>query len=691
MGLMFRFVKCVFYVLVLSLLLTGCSSDNKVVLDKTTMRLSSLDSFETGDRSRHVVKDGSYIYVANREQGLLVLDVSNNVLSLVTTLNLNGEGEDSNAEAYVLTIVEDFIYVAAQEEGLLTVDVSTPASPELVDTDKTENQGVAYSVTSADDKLYLCSFGGLTIFDISDPGNPVSMGTYTEDTLILHHCVVEGNYVYAASESLFYGYSFSLFDISDFTEPRLLGIVSANVPSSDPDSRPTNNPVWAVAKRDNYLIVGSEGSGLLIYDSQNTEQEPIKILDTLDASNQSGQKNNQIILQDQYAYIADGENGIVVVNIRDVANPYIVERMETGGEVTGIFVDEDYLVAADETTGVHLFKISEVADSDSDGAPDDEDVFPLDGSETTDTDSDGVGNNTDTDDDGDEVLDADDAFPLDGSETTDTDRDGVGNNADTDDDGDEVLDADDAFPLDATETTDTDSDGVGDNADADDDGDGRTDTTDSYPLDTDNDGVENADDTDDDDDGVLDTADAFPLDEEEWEDLNEDGIGDNFPENRFAVIVTSMGTIKLELFEDLVPITTKNFIRLANDGYYDGIIFHRVIDDFMIQGGDPLGTGSGNPGYNIIDEFPRNEDDELLLTHEGAGVLSMANTGAPDSGGSQFFITLVATAWLDGAHTVFGRVVEGLDVLQAIGDVEIDSGNKPLTDVVMESVTIVTE
>ncbi len=245
--------------------------------------------------------------------------------------------------------------------------------------------------------------------------------------------------------------------------------------------------------------------------------------------------------------------------------------------------------------------------------------------------------------------------------------------------------------MDATETTDTDSDGVGDNADADDDGDGRTDTTDSYPLDTDNDGVENADDTDDDDDGVLDTADAFPLDEEEWEDLNEDGIGDNFPENRFAVIVTSMGTIKLELFEDLVPITTKNFIRLANDGYYDGIIFHRVIDDFMIQGGDPLGTGSGNPGYNIIDEFPRNEDDELLLTHEGAGVLSMANTGAPDSGGSQFFITLVATAWLDGAHTVFGRVVEGLDVLQAIGDVEIDSGNKPLTDVVMESVTIVTE
>jgi hypothetical protein len=172
-------------------------------------------------------------------------------------------------------------------------------------------------------------------------------------------------------------------------------------------------------------------------------------------------------------------------------------------------------------------------DDDGDGVADTDDVFPLDATETVDTDADGVGNNADTDDDGDGVEDAADAFPLDSAETVDTDADGIGNNADTDDDGDGVADADDVFPLDATETVDTDADGVGNNADTDDDGDGVEDAADAFPLDsaetvdTDADGVGNNADTDDDGDGVEDAADAFPLDSAETVDTDADGIGNN--------------------------------------------------------------------------------------------------------------------------------------------------------------------
>lgn len=152
-------------------------------------------------------------------------------------------------------------------------------------------------------------------------------------------------------------------------------------------------------------------------------------------------------------------------------------------------------------------------------------------------------------------------------------------------------------------------------------------------------------------------------------------------ENPVATIKTSMGTMKLELFEDKAPATVENFRKLAEEGFYDGLIFHRVIDNFMIQGGDPKGDGTGGPGYVIEDEF---HDD---LKHGSAGILSMANAG-PNTGGSQFFITLTATPWLDNKHAVFGKVIEGEDVLQAIGKVKTGARDKPEEDVVMESVTI---
>jgi len=152
-----------------------------------------------------------------------------------------------------------------------------------------------------------------------------------------------------------------------------------------------------------------------------------------------------------------------------------------------------------------------------------------------------------------------------------------------------------------------------------------------------------------------------------------------------AVIKTNMGTIEIELFEKQTPKTIENFAGLAKKGYYDGIIFHRVIDKFMIQGGDATGTGRGGEslwGGKFEDEF------DPTLKHDVPGILSMANAG-PNTNGSQFFITVVPTSWLDGYHTIFGKVINGIDVVYAISKVEVSKpGDKPLKDIIMEKVTI---
>lgn len=158
--------------------------------------------------------------------------------------------------------------------------------------------------------------------------------------------------------------------------------------------------------------------------------------------------------------------------------------------------------------------------------------------------------------------------------------------------------------------------------------------------------------------------------------------GESKVANRIAVFDTNMGEFEVELFEDKTPITTKNFIDLAQEGFYDEVIFHRIIDGFMIQGGDPTGTGMGGPGYTIEDEFTPE------LTHESEGILSMANTGRPHTGGSQFFITLAATPWLDGHHTVFGKVVKGMEVVREIGHVKTGPQDRPVHDVVINKITI---
>src|SRR5947207_1588394 len=147
-----------------------------------------------------------------------------------------------------------------------------------------------------------------------------------------------------------------------------------------------------------------------------------------------------------------------------------------------------------------------------------------------------------------------------------------------------------------------------------------------------------------------------------------------------ATLHTNHGAIALELYDDHAPKTVDNFLKLARDGFYDGVIFHRVIPDFMIQGGDPTGTGSGGPGYQFEDE--PNEHKVVR------GALAMANAG-PNTNGSQFFIvTTEAASWLDGKHTVFGKVSDGMDVVDAISELDTDARDRPRSDVVIERVEL---
>jgi|SRR5690242_4169761 peptidyl-prolyl cis-trans isomerase B (cyclophilin B) len=148
-----------------------------------------------------------------------------------------------------------------------------------------------------------------------------------------------------------------------------------------------------------------------------------------------------------------------------------------------------------------------------------------------------------------------------------------------------------------------------------------------------------------------------------------------------ATLHTNHGLIALELYDDDAPKTVDNFLKLARDGFYDGVIFHRVIPDFMIQGGDPTGTGSGGPGYQFEDEANQHKVVR--------GALAMANAG-PNTNGSQFFIvTTEAASWLDGKHTVFGRVTDGMDVVDEISAVDRDARDRPRSDVVIERVDVV--
>ena len=153
-------------------------------------------------------------------------------------------------------------------------------------------------------------------------------------------------------------------------------------------------------------------------------------------------------------------------------------------------------------------------------------------------------------------------------------------------------------------------------------------------------------------------------------------------EKIIAEFSTNKGNFKIELFGDKAPITVGNFIKLVNEGFYNGLIFHRVIPNFMIQSGCPHGTGRGGPGFTIRDEF------HPKLKHNSKGILSMANAG-PNTGGSQFFITVAPTPWLDGKHSIFGKIIEGIEVIENISKVQKDRYDKPLEDIIINNIKII--
>lgn len=204
----------------------------------------------------------------------------------------------------------------------------------------------------------------------------------------------------------------------------------------------------------------------------------------------------------------------------------------------------------------------------------------------------------------------------------------------------------------------------------------------------------------DSDETVTETEDDDPEESSDDDPANDDADADDSSDSEGSVtatLQTSKGDIEVELYDERAPRTVDNFVGLATgertwvdpetgdevegEPLYDEVLFHRIIEDFMIQTGDPTGTGRGGPGYEFDDEF----HDELR--HDEAGILSMANSG-PDTNGSQFFITLAPQPHLDGRHSVFGAVIDGMDVVEKIGSVETDENDRPLEEVVLESVTV---
>lgn len=159
-------------------------------------------------------------------------------------------------------------------------------------------------------------------------------------------------------------------------------------------------------------------------------------------------------------------------------------------------------------------------------------------------------------------------------------------------------------------------------------------------------------------------------------------LAENERVGKKAKFDTNLGSFTINLFGDKAPKTVSNFIFLAKDGFYNGLVFHRVIDNFMIQGGDPSGNGTGGPGYQFEDEF------DSSLTFSKPGMLAMANSG-PATNGSQFFVTVSATEWLNSKHTIFGEVVEGMDVVEKISKTPRDQSDKPLEAVVIKKIEII--
>jgi len=546
----------------------------------------------------------------------------------VNQLSLSSFGGHDTTNGQTRGVLKDgsIIYVADGTAGLKVYELASGGSLNKIGAFflAGEAQAAARTLLKVGNYLYLTArTEGLYVLDVSDPANPVLI-TRIDTPDMATFITKNGSYLYVSDRK-----SLIIFDISIPGSPVEVG------------GYPAPNEFEHVLVEDGIAYIAAYYSGLMLLDVSNPSA-PTKI-----TSVSAGFALWAIEKRGNYIFTGGETSGLIVFDVENPLNPIELVTLALPDQSEPLTtLDQppfdmeahgDYLFVADGDFGVQVVDISN----------------PLAPFIATEFDTPG------------NVQD----FYRDGQNLV------VGDYVN----GFHVLNIGPEFDLDA--------DGIGNNLDVDIDGDAITNITDPRPLDTDNDGIDNDLDIDDDNDSVNDSDDMFALDEEEWLDANADGLGDNIPNNRFAVIDTSLGMMKLELLEDIAPLTTKNFIKLATSGFYDGLIFHRVINAFMIQGGDPNGNGTGGPGYAIADEFPVDYVNNLLAVHDAEGVLSMANSG-PDTGGSQFFITLGQQSHLDGVHTVFGRIVQGLPVLQDIGAVETTIFERPIVDVVINSVTI---
>ena len=593
----------------------------------------TLSTFDTNGRaySLAVSSDGSTVYLADDEEGLQIIDVSDSsnptLLSTFGTerFSLGVTLSDDGLTAYVadanslqiidisdiqnpsllgsletsgtayetaLSSDESMAYVAVRDSGLDIIDISKPAYPVLVSTLDTPGSALAVKLSSDDTTAYITddSFG-LQIADITDSTNPIILSSFdTEGDSWGLALSSDGRYAYIADFT-----SLQVIDVSDKLKPKSKGSFS------------TDNSRGVALSSDNNTAYIAETSGLAIIDS----------------SISSIQVGDQLPKMVTYtSSVPDATSDSFSFKVND-------GRLDSENAIVDITI---------------------LLDTDDDGVPNDTDAFPLDPAETTDTDSDGVGDNADTDDDGDGVSDDLDMFPLDSSESLDTDLDGIGNNADEDDDNDGVVDEEDALPLDPTEYVDSDLDGIGNNADTDDDGDGVSDSDDALPLDPTNDS---------DGDGVANNLDRFPLDSTETMDSDSDGVGDNsdvYPNNSEYAYDTD-GDGMPDAWESQYGLDPNDPSDASSDQDNDGVL---ALDEFL-NGTVPSGSIDldGNGQYDAL-------TDGLLLLRGMFGLNGDA--------------LITGTLASDALYTSSEDIETRIELLNNLADVDGNGQIDALTD-----------
>lgn len=411
------------FILVAAITITSCSGGGGSESSSTPSSgnsqslplLNSLDSFDNSGQARSIVVENGFVYVADGSFGLQILSVTpDNKLNAVSSYNVSPEGR-----AYGVVKNGDYVYLAARKDGLVVVDVSNPANLQsnlsIVEPDPADalNKVIEPSFLQLQgDKLYVSAGNYFLIYDVSDSSTPTEIGRYRASSPN-QRVLVSGNYAYIAG----YNKGLRILDITNPANPQLTSetTVAYNV--------------RAIEKVGNTVFLGGDDSGLLYLDVSDPAAP--ELLDELDLPAGAGGETApyDLYVWKDFLFVADGDAGVYVVGISNPTSPVLGANITTLDSSNGLFVEGTDLYLADYDF-VQLVEIFETTDRDGDGVVDGADIFPDDPDESADNDNDGEGDNVDADDDNDTVPDVNDAFPFDPTETTDTDGDGVGDNSD---------------------------------------------------------------------------------------------------------------------------------------------------------------------------------------------------------------------------------------------------------------------